>query len=72
MTRHYLAGRLNGVHAEPVTGETLVVVDNDDRGCTVAYATDDDISAATARLADGDVRSVAEHTAQRALRTRRA
>ena len=64
-----MAGRLNGIHAEPgtlfgpkqTTREWMVCVDNDDSGCLVGYATPAEIEAARLRLVEGlDPRSVTE------------
>lgn len=68
MGTRYTAGRLNGVHAEPgtllgpkdITCEWMVVLDNDDSGCTVGYATADEITAASQRLATCGPQSLAE------------
>lgn len=64
MTR-YVAGRLNGIDAEPgtilgpkdITREYMVVLDRDERGVILGYATADDLQAAADR---DEPQSVAE------------
>lgn len=64
--KRYVAGRLNGVHAEPgtilgpkdITREYMVVLANDERGVTVGYATTDELAAAAGVESP---RSVTEH-----------
>jgi hypothetical protein len=63
--KRHVAGRLNGTHAEAgtilgprgLTGEWLVVLDNDDQGVTLGYATTQELEAAVTRP---EPRSVAE------------
>lgn len=71
MTGRIVAGRINGIHAEPgtilgpkvITREYVVVLTNDERGVTVGYASTHELASIAAT--DHDVRSVAEHRLQR-------
>jgi hypothetical protein len=67
-----ISGRINGIHAEPgtvlgptiITREWIVVVENDERGVIIGYASQPDVAAVLSRPA----RSVAEHQIQASAR----